>query len=424
MTTIFLLLSGFSDPGIIKRNDKSAVALKIKTRDRKTIYISQLGYFRKYKICNTCNVIRPLRSSHCGNCNNCVMKFDHHCPWIGTCVGKRNYHYFFLFLCFLNLTQIFVALFSIVHISVKIAFNVKEYKNNNLYKGKEVQVAFCNVIYSLWLICFVGISMIFTTGLLIFHIKIIKDDKTTKEELKKLFSNPYFNPFQRTTKENLINTLLPNISKKSLIDEMKENKEKYITYINNLKEEEEIKEKNKKIIKEDESENDNDNDITNNTDIRKQNINKENIETSISLENNDKNDDESKTKSNKNFTTIKKKNKTLIEAEENSKESQKRTETSEKNNKYNNHILDKALNNEEKNSYNDNMTNTTVNREEENNNINSFISRDKNYNIKNVNVLESQSYLPPTSKKDLNEELNNYYEKKEKRRIFYRKLKK
>ena len=70
--------------------------------------------------------------------------------------------------------------------------------------------------------------MIFTTGLLIFHIKIIKVNKTTKEELKKLFENPFHNPFQRSTKENLKNSLIPNISKKSLIDELKSNKTKYL----------------------------------------------------------------------------------------------------------------------------------------------------------------------------------------------------
>jgi hypothetical protein len=239
--------------------------------------------------------------------------------------------------------------------------------------------------------------MIFTTGLLIFHIKIIKDDKTTKEELKKLFSNPFLNPFQRTTKENVINALLPNISKKSLIDELKENKEKYITYINNLKEEDEetekIKKKNK--IKEDENENDNYNDITNNTDIRKQNINKENIETISSLENNIKNDDESKTDNNKDIKTIMKNKKVLIENEENNKDNNNKIEINKINKKYDNHIIDKTINIGDKSSSNDVMTNTTVNRDEEINN-NSFNSHNKNYSIKNVNVVESQSYLPPT----------------------------
>ena len=35
---------------IYNLNDKSIIELKNKSRERKTIYISQLGYFRRYKI--------------------------------------------------------------------------------------------------------------------------------------------------------------------------------------------------------------------------------------------------------------------------------------------------------------------------------------------------------------------------------------
>ena len=228
-------MSGLSDPGIIQRNDESAIALKENSlrsqRERKTIFISQLGYFQKYKICNSCNIIRPLRTTHCGSCDNCILKFDHHCPWIGTCVGKRNYHYFFFFLIFLNLTQIFVGIFSLVFISTKIVHDVKYYKKNSLFKGKEIQISFANVLVAIWLICYIAISMIFTTGLLIFHIKIVKVDKTTKEELKKLFLNPFSNPYQRSTKQNFKNALIPNIKTTSILDELKVNKKSYNKYI-------------------------------------------------------------------------------------------------------------------------------------------------------------------------------------------------
>ena len=105
------------------------------------------------------------------------------------------------------------------------------FKKNNLYKGKEIRISFANVVVAIWLLCYIALSMIFTTGLLLFHIKIIKQDKTTKEELKKLFMNPFSNPYERNLKQNLKNILLPNIKSTSILDELKINKNNYRKYI-------------------------------------------------------------------------------------------------------------------------------------------------------------------------------------------------
>eukprot|EP00744_Colponema_vietnamica_P011352 GILI01015966.1.p1 GENE.GILI01015966.1~~GILI01015966.1.p1 ORF type:complete len:308 (-),score=26.65 GILI01015966.1:282-1205(-) len=40
--------------------------------------------------CEFCKLVKPLRTKHCHSCGRCVMGHDHHCPWIGACVGPHN----------------------------------------------------------------------------------------------------------------------------------------------------------------------------------------------------------------------------------------------------------------------------------------------------------------------------------------------
>lgn len=50
---------------------------------------------REEQFCPFCVIQMPARSHHCARCNGCVAKFDHHCPWVDSCIGYKNNHHFF-----------------------------------------------------------------------------------------------------------------------------------------------------------------------------------------------------------------------------------------------------------------------------------------------------------------------------------------
>ena len=57
--------------------------------------------------CPYCLVKHKYRSKHCLVCEKCIEEFDHHCFWVGNCIGKNNYTLFFIFLIYVNLNTLF-----------------------------------------------------------------------------------------------------------------------------------------------------------------------------------------------------------------------------------------------------------------------------------------------------------------------------
>ena len=66
--------------------------------DSSTIEGSISDYRNHYEFCLDCKLVKPERVYHCDICEKCYLRMDHHCNWIGNCVGLHNHKFFLMFL--------------------------------------------------------------------------------------------------------------------------------------------------------------------------------------------------------------------------------------------------------------------------------------------------------------------------------------
>lgn len=196
-----LFRTSFSDPGVIPRatpDEAADIERQIEVPNAvspgtyrpppRTKEVVVKGQVIKLKYCFTCKIFRPPRASHCSLCDNCVDRFDHHCPWVGNCVGRRNYRYFYLFILSLSVLCIYIFACVLTHLILRAQ------KDNFLTVMQDSPASMVEAV-----ICFFSVWSV--VGLAGFHTYLAASEQTTNEDIKGSFSSKRgqdnFNPYSK-----------------------------------------------------------------------------------------------------------------------------------------------------------------------------------------------------------------------------------
>jgi hypothetical protein len=131
-------------------------------------------------VCATCQIPKPPRSSHCSICQACIMDFDHHCPFVGNCIGGRNKRFFVSYVVLTGICSAYLFATSIA-VCVITFFSSEQFNDGLTALLRMPGLFLCAIITlgSTW--CMLPFSC--------FHIFLLCRNRTTKEHLTRRFTS-------------------------------------------------------------------------------------------------------------------------------------------------------------------------------------------------------------------------------------------
>lgn len=204
---IAIFTCSFSNPGIVPRHLRPTpsdfppgfdqVSDEGRNFHRQSRYYMLHGVVLKQKYCDSCKIYRPPRSKHCAMCDNCVLRFDHHCTILGTCVGLHNYRWF--------LVLIYAAL-SLVTIAMSVGISVLSAAIHRESSGpiETIEILARRIVLTLFcafcIVLFLAVLLLGT-----YHAMITRYNLTTNEHVKNYYK---VNPFDFGAAKNCSHTCL------------------------------------------------------------------------------------------------------------------------------------------------------------------------------------------------------------------------
>lgn len=139
ITFLFYIIMFFSNPGYKDNSDSNYSNLLEILEDKKDVI----------KYCPITFILLEDNSRYCLICQKYIKGFNHHCYWIGNCIGENNFNkfMFFLCLCIVNIgyNLLLIILYFIPKFFVKYLYIKKENEENdfdiyNSIPGNEIRV--------------------------------------------------------------------------------------------------------------------------------------------------------------------------------------------------------------------------------------------------------------------------------------------
>lgn len=210
ITTIMYVLGGTglwynfikawrSDPGIVRSSQE--------VKYRTIVELAESDGFDPVVFCSSCLVRRPIRSKHCSVCDRCVARFDHHCPWVGNCIGEKNHKYFVGYLLFLSILALTSAWGCYVYMA-----NACQYRTDAGYFDNLKAAAVCSpwvlfilimaIFHCIWVSC-LGVCQLYQ----VVFLAMTTNERMNAARYRHFQSGGrgiYHSPFDRGWRQNIV----------------------------------------------------------------------------------------------------------------------------------------------------------------------------------------------------------------------------